>query len=70
MEDGIRPVAAGLRWMKSSYSGGYGTECVETAFTADGAFVRDSLNASGPVIRLTHTAWARLVTEIRDGTLS
>ncbi|MFF4227229.1 DUF397 domain-containing protein [Streptomyces abikoensis] len=69
MEDGIRPGAAGLHWVKSSYSGGYGTECVETAFTVDGAFVRDSLNADGPVIRLTPMAWARLLTGIRDGKL-
>ncbi|AZQ72329.1 DUF397 domain-containing protein [Streptomyces luteoverticillatus] len=69
MEDGIRPGAAGLRWMKSSYSGGYGTECVEAAFTVDGSFVRDSLNASGHVIRLTHAAWTHMVTAIRDGKL-
>ncbi|MEU1779719.1 DUF397 domain-containing protein [Streptomyces abikoensis] len=55
--------------MKSSYSGGYGTECVEAAFTVDGSFVRDSLNASGHVIRLTHAAWTHMVTAIRDGKL-
>ncbi|MFG3140647.1 DUF397 domain-containing protein [Streptomyces sp. NPDC048211] len=35
------------RWFKSSYSGGSGTECIETGFTAVGATVRDSENSSG-----------------------
>ncbi|HEV2779233.1 MAG TPA: DUF397 domain-containing protein [Actinophytocola sp.] len=39
----------GVRWRKSSYSGGDPNDCVEIADTL-GA-VRDSKNATGPVLR-------------------
>lgn len=49
------------RWFKSSYSGGSGTECVETALAMDGILVRDSKRADGPRVRVSAAAWTRFV---------
>ena len=48
-------------WYKSSYSNGAGGECVECAHGADGALVRDSKNASGPVLAVRAQAWDAFV---------
>ncbi|MFJ9035567.1 DUF397 domain-containing protein [Streptomyces sp. NPDC102406] len=48
-------------WFKSSYSGGSGTECVETARTVDGMLVRDSKRSDGPRVRLSAAAWSSFV---------
>ncbi|MFI7674010.1 DUF397 domain-containing protein [Actinophytocola sp. NPDC049390] len=53
-----------LRWRKSSFSGGTGggnDNCVEIALTDETAAVRDSKNASGPVLVLPPTAWFALL---------
>ncbi|MFG2022936.1 DUF397 domain-containing protein [Streptomyces sp. NPDC048825] len=52
-------------WFKSSYSGGSGTECVECAHALDGALVRDSKNASGPVIAVRAHAWQAFIRALR-----
>jgi hypothetical protein len=44
---------ATARWRKSRASQALGN-CVELAPTDDGFAIRDSKNASGPVLRLTH----------------
>ncbi|MCC5477425.1 DUF397 domain-containing protein [Streptomyces barringtoniae] len=46
-----------LHWFKSSYSGGSGTECVECAYTDDGALIRDSKRGEGSVIRVRPVTW-------------
>jgi hypothetical protein len=54
----------GLRWRKSSFSGGEGggnDSCVEIAFAGSAAAVRDSKNADGPVLVLTASAWSALL---------
>lgn len=53
-----------MRWRKSSFSGGEGggnDSCVEIALTDDIAAVRDSKNASGPILVLPSTAWFALL---------
>ena len=42
-----------LTWIKSSYSGGSGGNCVEVAILPDGGrMIRDSKNSDGPAVRL------------------
>ncbi|WP_079053461.1 DUF397 domain-containing protein [Streptomyces phaeochromogenes] len=48
-------------WFKSSYSNGAGGECVECAHSVDGAFVRDSKNARGPVLTIHLHAWRAFI---------
>lgn len=59
---------AGLDWRKSSYSGG-GNDCVEVAFTRDGAAVRDSKNPGGGALRLSGTEWDSILAAARAGEL-
>ncbi|KIF76229.1 hypothetical protein QR77_24725 [Streptomyces sp. 150FB] len=57
------------KWVKSTYSGGEGGNCVEWApayAEAHGTvLVRDSKDQRGPVLMLTPTAFAGLVTLAR-----
>jgi Domain of unknown function (DUF397) len=47
-----------LSWIKSSYSGGSGDNCVEVAALHDGGrAVRDSKDPDGPVLRFTAEQW-------------
>jgi hypothetical protein len=52
-------------WFKSSYSNGAGGECVECAHGVDCALVRDSKNASGPVVAVRAYAWEAFVRNLR-----
>jgi hypothetical protein len=55
---------AGMRWRKSSFSGGTGggnDNCVEVAFTGTATALRDSKNATGPALVLPAAAWAALL---------
>ena len=55
---------AGLRWRRSSFSGGTGggnDNCVEVAISGSVA-VRDSKNADGPTLVLPVAAWRALLT--------
>ncbi|MFE9452604.1 DUF397 domain-containing protein [Streptomyces sp. NPDC006739] len=58
------------RWVKSSYSGGSGTECVECAWTGDGALVRDSKQSGGPVISVREPAWLAFIAAVDGGPLA
>ncbi|MGW3170969.1 DUF397 domain-containing protein [Streptomyces sp. NPDC001153] len=52
----------GLRWIKSSYSGSDGGDCVEVAASLDAVYVRDSKAASSrPVLRIARGEWAAFV---------
>jgi Domain of unknown function (DUF397). len=54
------------RWLKSSYSGSTGGECVEVADGFPGTVpVRDSKNPAGPVLVLGTDAWQAFVDGIR-----
>ena len=50
-----------LEWRKSSYSGAEGGECVEFAAAATHVHIRDSKQASGPVLTVAPDAWAGFV---------
>lgn len=54
-------------WFKSSASTG-ANNCVETRFFADGAVdVRNSKDASGPVVRFTQDEWTAFVAGVKNG---
>ncbi|WP_406450496.1 DUF397 domain-containing protein [Streptomyces sp. NBC_00876] len=55
----------GIRWLKSSYSGGSGTECVEIARLGASVGVRDSKRPRGPHIIVQANAWGEFVTNFR-----
>jgi hypothetical protein len=51
-----------LTWIKSSYSGGSGDNCVEVAeLPGGGIAVRDSKNANGPVLDFSADEWGAFV---------
>ncbi|WP_328915821.1 MULTISPECIES: DUF397 domain-containing protein [unclassified Streptomyces] len=56
-------------WVKSTYSGGEGGNCVEWAPTHAATHglvpVRDSKTPDGPALTFTPTAWATFVTALR-----
>ncbi|MFR9676899.1 DUF397 domain-containing protein [Streptomyces sp. TR02-1] len=52
-------------WIKSSYSGGGGNECVEIAHGDTWIGVRDSKNPAGPALVLSPTTFTALLTTIR-----
>ncbi|MGQ0779270.1 MAG: DUF397 domain-containing protein [Pseudonocardiales bacterium] len=58
----------GAAWRKSTYSNGYGGQCVEVA-DLDGGHraVRDSKNPTGPALSFTSVEWATFTTGIRNG---
>jgi len=56
----------GARWRKSSHSGG-GNDCVEVAFVAGGAAVRDSKDPEGGAFRLPSSGWRGLLAAVRTG---
>ncbi|WP_007024753.1 DUF397 domain-containing protein [Saccharomonospora iraqiensis] len=64
----IRTDSTGLSWRKSSHSGG-GNDCVEVAFTGDGAAVRDSKNPAGGFLTVPAAEWDALVAAARSGEL-
>ncbi len=51
-----------MRWRKSSFSGGDGDNdnCVEVALVDSVTALRDSKNASGPVLLVPASAWNAL----------
>lgn len=53
------------RFVKSTYSGGDGGNCVEWALTSRGVQVRDSKNPNGPRLRFTHAEWRTFTTAAR-----
>ncbi|WP_406731796.1 DUF397 domain-containing protein [Streptomyces sp. NBC_01794] len=55
-------VPSGLTWVKSSYSGADGPDCVEVAAAVSTVHVRDSKNVPGPRLGFTPEAWADFVT--------
>lgn len=60
---------SGLTWRKSSYSGG-GNDCVEVAFTGDGAALRDSKNPTAGALAVPAAEWDVLLEAARSGVLS
>ncbi|MEV6551545.1 DUF397 domain-containing protein [Streptomyces sp. NPDC051597] len=56
-------------WFKSSYSNGSGGECVEAAFLAPGAAIRDSKRPQGPRLAFSGPAWQTFTTALRQDRL-
>jgi hypothetical protein len=56
------------RWIKSSFSGPTGGNCVEVAFLADGQVaVRNSRHADGPALVFTRAEWEAFLRGARGG---
>ncbi|MGG2459514.1 DUF397 domain-containing protein [Streptomyces sp. RGM 3693] len=56
-------------WVKSSYSGGNGGQCIEFArtFNQSGLIpVRDSKNPSGPALIFPVSQWSAFVESVKD----
>ena len=57
-----------LAWVKSSYSGGSGSNCVEVAALPDGErAVRDSKNPDGPMLVFTPGEWDSFICGVKNG---
>jgi len=54
------------RWIKSSYSGGQGGDCIEVAPSGPDVLVRDTKDRQGPVLRLSPDAWRRFADRLKD----
>ncbi|MFD5751745.1 DUF397 domain-containing protein [Streptomyces sp. NPDC127033] len=50
-----------LAWIKSSYSGTSGGECVEVAMDLSAVLVRDLKTANGPALRIADRGWGTFV---------
>lgn len=50
-----------LTWVKSSYSGAEGGDCLEIAAGTHAVLIRDSKAVPGPVIRVSREAWAGFI---------
>jgi len=55
-----------VTWRKSTRSGAAG-HCVEVAESPAEVLVRDSKDATGPVLRFAAAGWQDFITGIRDG---
>jgi Domain of unknown function (DUF397) len=54
-----------LNWRKSSYSGGNGGQCVETASGVGVILVRDTTNRDGFTLSVPPGAWAKFTDSLR-----
>jgi len=55
------------QWLKSSFCGSGGSDCVEVALLGDGVAMRDSKNPAGGVLRFTTAQWLAFVAGARTG---
>jgi Domain of unknown function (DUF397) len=57
-----------LTWVKSSYSGSQGGNCVEVAAGGqDEVLVRDTMNRGGGVLKFTEDRWQRFADSLKSG---
>ncbi|WP_328671980.1 DUF397 domain-containing protein [Streptomyces sp. NBC_00328] len=56
-----------LHWIKSTYSGDEGGECVEVAADRAAIHVRDSKERSGPQLAFVPEVWAGFVANVGQG---
>ena len=56
-----------LVWVKSSYSGGSGGNCIEVAGQSESerVMVRDTKDRRGAVLRFTPAAWRRFADQVK-----
>ena len=52
-------------WRKSSYSGGAGNDCVETASGDGMILVRDTTNRDGGTLAFSAEVWERFAASLR-----
>jgi hypothetical protein len=60
----VLPDLADIAWVKSSYSGNSGGECVEVAVAGGAVAVRDSKVPGGPRLTFPAAAFAHLVRSV------
>ena len=58
---------SGAQWRKSTRSGGNTDMCVEVAFVGGAIAVRDSKDATGPVLVFDQAEWDAFVGGVKDG---
>ena len=58
------------RWRKASASGNQGGNCVEIAAAVGRFGVRDSKDASGPVLAFEASAWTNFIEGVRRDSFS
>ena len=57
-----------LAWVKSSFSGSQGGNCVEVAALPDGGrAVRDSKDPDGPMLVFTPSEWDAFIRDVKNG---
>jgi hypothetical protein len=57
-----------LTWVKSSYSGSQGGNCVEVAAGGrDAVLVRDTMNRGGAVLKFAEDRWQRFADSLKSG---
>ncbi|MGP3973537.1 DUF397 domain-containing protein [Streptomyces sp. 8N114] len=56
-----------LAWVKSSYSGGGGGNCVEVARTGAAVHVRDSKVVGGPQLKVAPSGWSAFIERLLEG---
>lgn len=54
-----------LVWVKSSYSGSGGGECLEVAHTPTTIHLRDSKSPTTPTVQVTPTTWTAFLNTLR-----
>ncbi|MFD5011170.1 DUF397 domain-containing protein [Streptomyces chartreusis] len=64
---GSKPAQVNVRWLKSSYSGSTGGECVEVADLTPRMAVRDSKNPGVGTVTLTPEAYTAFVAFVAEG---
>ena len=52
-------------WIKSSYSGGSGGNCIEVNDQGSRVLVRDSKDSNGPMLRFAPDAWRRFADRVK-----
>lgn len=63
-------MSSNLTWIKSSYSGSQGGNCVEVAvLPGGGRAVRDSKHPHHPALHFTGAQWRAFTAGIRDGVI-
>ncbi|WP_415953949.1 DUF397 domain-containing protein [Streptomyces sp. KLOTTS4A1] len=55
-----------LTWIKSSYSGGAGGECLEIAPSHEDVRIRDSKQPNAAQLAVTTTTWKAFVESVRS----
>ncbi|MEU2422628.1 DUF397 domain-containing protein [Streptomyces sp. NPDC007851] len=55
---------AALTWVKSSYSGSQGGDCVEVAAEPACIHIRDSKHPGGPVLTVSPSSWSGFVDRV------